>query len=147
MKSFIRIYIDTNVLINYCTGQPAETVALDFLFKKKRKEVLFTSSLAIVQTIANLQTAKKTRKAYSREQAIEHIEKLRQKIMVTNLTDSDITEGFSYANKDIEDNIHYVLSKKMKCDAIIINNVSDFDYFKDIAVMKPERGILSVRIK
>ena len=147
MKLFIRIYIDTNVLINYCTGQPAETVALDFLFKKKRKEVLFTSSLAIVQTIANLQTAKKTRKAYSREQAIEHIEKLRQKITVTNLTDSDITEGFSYANKDIEDNIHYVLSKKMKCDAIITNNVSDFDYFKDIAVMKPKRGILSVRIK
>lgn len=35
----------------------------------------------------------------------------------------------------------------MKCDAIITNNVSDFDYFKDIAVMKPERGILSVRIK
>lgn len=63
MKTFIRIYIDTNVLINYCTGQPTETAALDFLFKKKRREVLFTSSLAIVQTVANLQTAKKTRKA------------------------------------------------------------------------------------
>ena len=147
MKSYIRIYIDTNVLINYCTGQTAEKAAMDFLFKKKRKEVLFTSSLAVVQTIANLQTTKKTRKAYSRELTIEHIERVRKKVTVTNLTDSDITEGFSYANKDIEDNIHYVLSKKMKCDAIITNNASDFDYFKDIAVMKPERGILSVRIK
>lgn len=120
---------------------------LEYLFKTRRKEVLFTSSLAIVQTISNLQTKKSVRKAFSREQTIEAINKLRQKISVVALTNDDVTAGLAYKNKDVEDNIHYVLSKKVKCDAIITNNVSDFDYFKDISILRPEKGILAVKIK
>ena len=71
MKNNIRkIYIDTNVLINYCTGRPQEKAALEHLFKIRRKEVLFTSSLAIVQTITNLQTKKKNRAAFSQEKTV-----------------------------------------------------------------------------
>jgi predicted nucleic acid-binding protein len=43
-----KIYLDTNVLINYCTGQAKEREALEYLFRTRRKEVLFTSSLALV---------------------------------------------------------------------------------------------------
>ncbi len=57
----IRIYIDTNVLINYCTGQQSDVQTLRYIFSQRRKENLFTSSLAIVQTIANLQTKKNSR--------------------------------------------------------------------------------------
>lgn len=42
----IHIYVDTNVLINYCTNQKSDVDALNYVFKKRRKEVLFTSSLA-----------------------------------------------------------------------------------------------------
>lgn len=48
-------------------------------------------------------------------------------------------------NKDVEDNIHYVLSKKMKCDAILTRNTKDFP-FLDVYVMKPERRAISTRI-
>ena len=64
-----RIYVDTNVLINYCTGQSNDVKALQYIFLKRRKEALFTSSLAVVQTITKLQSESKQykRKAYSRE--------------------------------------------------------------------------------
>ena len=142
-----KLYIDSNVLINYCTSQIIDKTGLEYLFKKRRKEVLFTSSLAIVQTISILQTKKANRKAFSREQTVKVINKLRQKLTIINLTKEDVVAGISFNNSDLEDNIHYVLSKKAKCDAIITNNTSDFDYFKDISVIRPKRSILSMRIK
>lgn len=39
MKSqSIRIYVDTNVLVNYCTGQQADVDALTYVFSKRRRE-------------------------------------------------------------------------------------------------------------
>ena len=129
-----RIYVDTNVLINYCTGQSDDVQALKYIFAKRRKEMLFTSSLAIVQTITKLQSGSKqyNRKGYSREETIKKLYELLPKFTVLNMELSDIQESFKYLNSDIEDNVHYVLSQKMKCDAILSNNKRDFMFFKDI---------------
>lgn len=142
-----KIYIDSNVLINYCTGQPKEREALEYLFRTRRKEVLFTSSLALVQTITNLQTKKKVRKAYNKEETMKLICGLLPKLTILDLTPADIIKGGTYPNSDIEDSIHYVLSQKHKCDAIITNNVSDFIFFRDVEVLKPERRLLSLKVK
>lgn len=142
-----KIYLDTNVLINYCTGQAKEREALEYLFRTRRKEVLFTSSLALVQTITNLQTKKKARRAYNKEETSKLIDGLLPKMTVLDLTAADVTKGETYPNTDIEDSIHYVLSQKHKCDAIVTNNVSDFIYFRDIEVLKPEKRLLSLKVK
>ena len=105
-KELRRIYIDTNVLINYCTGQEADTEKLDYIFRTRRKEIVFTSSLALVQTISNLQTKKKTREAFTKTETETAIKRLTSKIIVINLTADDVTEGLSLESKDIEDNIH-----------------------------------------
>ncbi|MBR7023549.1 MAG: hypothetical protein IKI09_08810 [Bacteroidales bacterium] len=47
-STIIKVYIDTNVLVNYATGQEEDVAALNYIFKKRRKEALFTSSLALV---------------------------------------------------------------------------------------------------
>jgi len=58
-ESIIKVYIDTNVLVNYITGQTTDVASLNYVFKKRRKETLFTSSLALVQTITQLQKGNK----------------------------------------------------------------------------------------
>ena len=88
-----KIYLDTNVLINYCTGQAKEREALEYLFRTRRKEVLFTSSLALVQTITNLQTKKKARRAYNKEETSKLIDGLLPKMTVLDLTAADVTKG------------------------------------------------------
>ncbi|MBR6311282.1 MAG: PIN domain-containing protein [Paludibacteraceae bacterium] len=138
-----KIYIDTNVLINYCTGQDKDVQCLNYIFKKRRKESLFTSALAIVQTITNLQTAKKTRKAFSKEKTVEILNKVLSKVTVLNLTFEDIANGFVLPNEDIEDSVHYCISQKRKCDTILTNNVSDFSEFKNIEKLNP-RASLSI---
>ena len=144
-----RIYVDTNVLINYCTGQTNDVKALQYVFSKRRREALFTSSLAVVQTITKLQSASKqyNRKAYSREATIMKLNEILHKFTVLNLLFSDIKAGFTHLNGDIEDNIHYVLSQKMKCNAILTNNIKDFAFFKDIAAIEPNLALLKQKIQ
>ena len=145
----IRIYVDTNVLINYCTRQTNDVKALQYVFSRRRKEVLFTSSLAVVQTISKLQSAGKsgTRKAYSRETTIKRLEEILPKFTILDLSFSDIKISFSLLNRDVEDNVHYVLSQKMKCNAILTNDIKDFTFFKDVVVMEPSVAILKQKIQ
>ena len=141
----IRIYIDTNVLINYCTGQQSDVQTLRYIFSQRRKETLFTSSLAIVQTIANLQTKKKTRKAFSRTAAISKLNDITPKLTILDLTYDDIKTGFNQSNDDVEDSVHYVLSQKAKCDAILTNNIADFAIFYNVMKLSPQMGLSTIK--
>ena len=144
-----RIYVDTNVLINYCTGQSNDVQSLQYVFSKRRKEVLFTSSLAVVQTITKLQTGSKqyNRKAYSRETTIKKLDEILPRFTILDLSFSDIKTGFNHSNSDIEDNVHYVLSQKTKCNAILTNNIKDFTFFKDVSVIEPSLALLKQKIQ
>jgi len=148
-SKIISIYVDTNILINYCTEKEADIQALKYIFSKRRREVLFTSSLAIVQTITKLQSGSKqySRKAYSRETTIAKLNEILPKFTVLDLSLSDITTGFSLLNRDIEDSVHYVLSQKMKCDAILTNNKKDFLFFNDISIIGTNISLMKQKIQ
>jgi len=48
-----------------------------------------------------------------------------------------IKEALSLKGTDIEDNIQYALSKKLKCYWFITNNAKDYTSFVDIDVLLP----------
>ena len=146
-KQLRKIYIDTNVLINYCTNQIQDRAALEYIFRARRKEILFTSSLALVQTIANLQTKKKNRKAFDREETESLINNIVPKLSIIDMSKEDVKKGLSMNNNDIEDNIHYVLASKLKCDVVLTNNVSDFAKFTSIEKISPKMGLSLLKTK
>jgi predicted nucleic acid-binding protein len=143
----IHIYVDTNVLINYCTNQKKDVDALNYVFKKRRKEVLFTSSLAVVQTVTNLQTKKSKRKAFTKDEVFNILDKLLSKFTIIDLTLDDIDKSRNENGNDVEDCVHAVLSKKKKCFAILTNNISDFSSFKDICILPISLGYLKTVVK
>lgn len=145
MEKVCKIYVDSNVIINYCTGVREDVEVLGYIFRKRRRESLFTSSLAIVQTISNLQTKKKSRKAFSKQETITKLNSIINKFMVLDLTMNDVTNGFGSDSEDIEDGVHYSLSQKRKCDAILTNNVSDYLSFKEILRITPRSGLGSIK--
>lgn len=144
-KDVRKIYVDTNVIINYCTGVKEDVVALNYVFQKRRKEVLFTSSLAIVQTIANLQTKKKTRKAFSKQETINALNRVLNKFTVIDLSLDDVINGFSSDSEDIEDGTHYAISQKKKCNTILTNNVSDFSCFTSLIKISPRLALGQIK--
>ena len=148
MKSnSIRIYVDTNVLVNYCTGQKADVDALTYVFSKRRREALFTSSLAVVQSVTQLQKSTKSRKAMDRAMVVELMNRLMTKLSVIDLTKNDLNRGFMFENKDVEDSIHFALCEKLKCDTILTNNLSDFEYFKKVKKISPAMGLALIKMK
>ncbi len=128
-----RIYIDTNVLIGNFRGIKTDVQAMDFLFKMQDFE-LYTSTLAISQTISTLQGKKKD-KSY-RQQIVNYIKRLKHKIKIVGFSEKDIDTALELEGVDIEDNIQFVLGKKMGCYTYITNNIKDFRY-STIVVVDP----------
>ena len=135
-----RIYVDTNVLVDYYTGQDDAVSCLKYLFATSRRENLFTSSLALVQTASQLQkkNTQRNRKAVPKGKTIEYLEFIFTKFTIIDLTQKDITNGFYLQNNDIEDNVHYMISKKLKCNRIITRNTKDYALFYDIEALSPD---------
>jgi predicted nucleic acid-binding protein len=134
-----RTYIDTNVLVDYYTGQDDAVACLKYLFSTNRKENLFTSSLALVQTVSQLQkkNVQRNRKAVPKDKVIEYLKFLSTKFTIADLTERDVVDSFPLENNDIEDNVHYIISKKLKCKRIITRNTKDYSKFTELESLSP----------
>ncbi len=140
-----RIYVDTNVLVNYFTKQVHDVECLDYLFNNVRKEILFTSSLAKVQFISILQTKKDRRKKFSRADIIKCNKIINSKFSIINLTDKEIALAEKENNEDVEDNVHFILAEKLNCSIVITNNISDFAYFRNRIVSLTPKDMGKIR--
>ncbi len=146
-NDLVHIYVDTNVLINYCTNQTNDVDVLNYIFSKRRREVLFTSSLAIVQTITNLQTKKPSRKPFTKQQIYKVLDLFNSKFTVIDLTNSDINNAKRENGDDVEDCVHSILAKKKKCVALLTNNVSDFNNFSELFILPMKLNYIKTLIK
>jgi predicted nucleic-acid-binding protein len=137
-KNDYYIFVDSNVLVNYFTDQVADVACLQYLFSNKRKENLFTSSLALVQTASILQTGKKNRRKFSKEHTINCLNQILTKFTILDLTLKDIVNSFSARGNDVEDCVQYTISQKAKCFRIVTNNTGHYADFIDIEAINPK---------
>jgi len=133
----LSVYIDTNVLRNFFTGQTADVECLRFIFSIRRKEKLFTSTLAVVQALSGLQKSNRNRKGFTKEKIIEISKYISQKISLIDFFESDFYKGIALESEDVEDNIHYFLGQKKNCNLIITNDTKGFSNFYNIIALKP----------
>ena len=130
----VKIFIDSNVLRNFCTGQQADKECLFFLFEKRKRNTLFTSTLSIGQTLSHY-------KKSELQKAVEMGKFFNEKITFVDFTENDVMQSFSESGKDLEDNMQYVCSQKgkNKCGIIISNDKTGFADFANIIVVKPNK--------
>ena len=131
----ISLYIDANVLRNYCTGQKADVECLNFLFEKRKRDKLFTSTFAIGQVLSAYQN----RKGITKEKTLEKGNFFLNKMSLIDFLEKDVKVSLELSGNDVEDNMHYILSKKKKCAIIITNDKNGFAEFKDVIVIKPTK--------
>lgn len=133
------IYIDANVLINYCTQQPSDYQELKRLFSVQSNSVLHTSNLAIVQAIAKLQTVGRNRPPMPTDEIKKYIKYFYTHIKVYEVKNKDVKEAMDYpGTKDLEDNIHFIVSQRLGCDTILTNNKKDFSQY-NITIRVPRK--------
>jgi predicted nucleic acid-binding protein len=133
VHKIVSVYLDTNVLMNYCSQQSEEIKIAKYLTDVRYENNLYISALSVAQTVSLIQSRKKKSKEEKRLE-IDRLQELVKKFTIISLTEKEIANSFELYNShsdfvDIEDIIQYSIAKKVKCDAIITHNKSDFAAF------------------
>ncbi|MBQ4405587.1 MAG: type II toxin-antitoxin system VapC family toxin [Bacteroidales bacterium] len=133
VHKIVSVYLDTNVLMNYCSQQSEEIKIAKYLTDVRYENNLYISALSVAQTVSLIQSRKKKSKEEKRFE-IDRLQELVKKFTIISLTEKEIANSFELYNShsdfvDIEDIIQYSIAKKVKCDAIITHNKSDFAAF------------------
>jgi predicted nucleic acid-binding protein len=126
------IFVDTNVLIGYFVKRQKDVAALNYIFSLKGKR-LYTSSLSIAQVISVLQ------KKHTNDTTKKFATYLMGKFNIISFVEEDIKTALKLKGTDIEDNIQYALSKKLKCYWFVTNNIKDYTSFLDVDVLLPAK--------
>ena len=133
VHKIVSVYLDTNVLMNYCSQQNEEIKIVKYLTDVRYENNLYISALSVAQTVSLIQSRKKKSKEEKRFE-IDRLQEFVKKFTIISLTEKEIANSFEIYNShsdfvDIEDVIQYSIAKKVKCDAIITHNKSDFAAF------------------
>ncbi|MBO7439067.1 MAG: type II toxin-antitoxin system VapC family toxin [Bacteroidales bacterium] len=133
VHKIVSVYLDTNVLMNYCSQQSEEIKIAKYLTDVRYENNLYISALSVAQTVSLIQSRKKKSKEEKRFE-IDRLQEFVKKFTIISLTEKEIANSFEIYNShsdfvDIEDVIQYSIAKKVKCDAIITHNKSDFAAF------------------
>ena len=125
------IFVDTNVLIGAYSGKQEDKKCLDYLYSLKGK-YLFISALSVAQLVSVFQKHK------TNETIKDIVRSLIAKFNIIEFSQADIENSLHFIFSDMEDNIQYVISKKMKCAYFVTNNRKDYVSF-NLSVIAPRQ--------
>lgn len=126
------IFVDTNVLIGAWIGQPADSRCLEYLFSLTGKQ-LYISTLSVAQFVAVFQDRKKN------AEIKKMVEYFLSKFHLVSFTEKDVEAALKETEHDIEDNIQFVLCRKVKCQHVITNNIKDYRKYNILNILPPEQ--------
>jgi len=66
---------------------------------------------------------------------------------VLNFSEDDVLKGFFEVGDDVEDNMHFVISQKRKCNVVITNDLKGYTKFDIIAVAPNNTNYLKSLLK
>ena len=125
------IFVDTNVLINAYRNKEEDRNCLQYLYALKGKR-LYISALSVAQFVSVFQ------KVIDNSTIRKYVEQLLHRFIVVSFNEQDIRNAIKIDGSDIEDNIQYSISQKVKCPYFITNNLKDYRHYDNLAsVMKP----------
>ena len=119
----MRLFIDTNVLLDIIMKRDGYSVACDLFRRiKSDKSTAFISASSATDLFYIIR--KSTRSIGTAYEAMAYIFKL---VSVLAVTESDVKTALVKRWDDYEDCVQYVVSVANGVDFIITNNVSDFE--------------------
>ncbi len=132
------IFVDTNVLINAFAGTKEDVACLQYLYSLKGKR-LYISALSVAQLVSVFQKRK------DNVTIRQYVEQMLHRFIVVSFTKAEIEEAITIAGKDIEDNIQYCISQKVKCPIFITNNLKDYRHYDNLASVISPHEVRTIR--
>ena len=116
-----RIFLDTNVLLDFVLGREGMNDTMVILQLREDEKVCLTTSILSMANVAYV--AKKGR---TKAELYELMRGLSEMIQTLQMNEVQLQESLSVIAPDFEDMLQIVCAKKHDCDAIITRNKKDF---------------------
>ena len=116
-----RIFLDTNVLLDFVLGREGINDTLAILQLREDEKVCLTTSILSMANVAYV--AKKGR---TKAELYELMQGLSEMIHTLQMNEVQLQEALSVIAPDFEDMLQIVCAKTHDCDAIITRNKKDF---------------------
>lgn len=129
-----KIFIDTNVLIGAFTPSKhsdAEKRCWKYVCSLTGKK-LYVSSLSVAQFVSVLQHK------LGNDEVIRNVKQILSKVYVIDFSEKDIERSLDIEGHDLEDNIQYVISQKLKCGILITQNKKDYINYLNVDVIRAQ---------
>ena len=145
----MRLFLDTNVFIEYLCGRSKATIVrdlLDVIEDKEHQAFFSTSSLC---TIAYYVDITLSHRGIHKPEKTDKIREILNLILgIATIADINHSHSISATNdqafSDIEDSVQYQCALSSQCEVLITFNVRDFKNVTDMKVMTPEEFLLSI---
>ncbi len=135
----IKVFLDTNVILDYYLNREGADVAENILAMGYGK---FYDSYVSSLTFSNV--AYITRKKFSGEQMYDVLNSLLEFAEVTSVDASTVRLAVDSHAKDFEDAMQYYSALSTEADCIVTNNIKDFPFSK-IPVYGPREFLGKVK--
>lgn len=130
-KNQNHIFVDTNIIIGAYSNEKIfikERQCWNYLTSLIGKKI-YVSSLSIAQFISTLQHHKIDKKSVK-----NNVSNILAKVNIIDFTKDDIDKSLSMQDNDLEDNIQYILAKKLKCGILFTQNKRHYKDYIDIEI-------------
>ena len=128
----MKVFLDTNILVNFITGREGVEQASEILqMCDEGKVELYASILTMINT------AYVARKGRTKENLREELLALSRMIHVLPMDESQWQSALRQDARDLEDALQYQCALAAGCDCIVTRNRRDFDFAK-AAVYTPQ---------
>lgn len=128
-----RVFLDTNILIDFVENRPGADAAEQVLEKGANKEIsIFASPL----TFANM--AYIFGKRFTKEDLYPMLDALEHQIEVLPMDKTQLRHAIDYPSKDFEDMLQYQCALAGNCDIILTRDTKGFVDYSLIPLMSAD---------
>ena len=145
----MRLFLDTNVFIEYLCGRSKAMEVrdlLDAIEENGHQSFLSTTSLCTIAYYVDITL--KQRGIHKPEKTDKIREVLNMVLDIASIADIRHSHAVAATNdlafSDIEDSVQHQCAKNSQCEVLITFNVKDFKNVNDIKVMTPNEFLESV---
>lgn len=135
-----RIFLDTNVLIDYIDNRPGAEAAQQIFEEANSGRIIL---LASTLTFANF--AYVVKRHHSQEEVYSTLNEMEKRVEALPMDRQQLRSAINFPSKDFEDMLQYQCALAGNCDIIVTRNIKDFSEFSIIPLMTSERFIESLR--
>ena len=129
----MKIFLDTNVLIDYICKREGYPLAVKILDEHKNSD--FSRIYVSYLTVAN--AAFIFKKGRQKDEVLNCMNDVMRMCNILPMNDMQIYDALKCKSPDFEDSLQIMCAEEKGCDVILTNNVTHFRDYTDIPVLTP----------